>query len=150
VQQKQNNSKGKRMIWRWLKAWKRRRRLNQRELLRFHDGEKIRRVDPFAVWRVIDSHPDWDPEIQGPKVDAWQEPETSVVVGIFSKAFGVKQFDPETNTGLSDREIIGIWLLLNEFISAVKKNSSRGQASPQPTDSASSSSTEPQSEATKA
>lgn len=116
-----------------LHGWRARRRLAQRGLFRYHDGQRIRWGDPFALWRGLVNHPEMNLETMAPLVDEGQEPETSIVLNATAEVFGVQRWDSQAGAGLTDWEILGLLTALQEYLAALKKNTSPGRTSAEPT-----------------
>lgn len=108
------------------------------DLLRYWDGTGWRYGDPFLLYRKLWSHPTLNIEAQAPLVDAGQEPETTEFVTSLAEIFGVERWDPDTGRGLTDWEVLDCFQQLNEYMVALKKNTSGSPTSLPPTESASS------------
>jgi hypothetical protein len=105
------------------------------DLLRYWAGDGWRYGDPFAIYRKLWNHPELNIEAQAPLVDAGQEPETTIFVTALAEVFGVERWDPETRRGLTDWEILDCFQQLNEYMLALKKNTSGWPTSSPPTES---------------
>lgn len=132
-----------------IKKWLADRRLkNRRSLFRYWNGERDVYGDPFYIWRQILNHPKFNAETMAFLVDEGSEPETTICVEAMCEIFGVQRWDSDTQSGLTDMEIIMLLDSFDAYLSGVKKNSSTGATSSPPTDSESSTSTEAPKEAT--
>ena len=132
-----------------IKKWLVDRRLKKRRsLFRYWNGKREVYGDPFSIWRQILNHPKFNAETMAFLVDEGSEPETTICVEAMCEIFGVQRWDAETQTGLTDMEIIMLLDGFDNYLSTVKKNSSLGATSSPATASESSTSTEPQTEAT--
>lgn len=119
----------------WLKNWRRERSIRSRAIFRFHDGEKERSVDPLAIFRALRSLPDFDWETDAKGVERGDDDSIVRTLAAIRQTFGVKPFDADKLTGLTDGETLN---LLSEFVwylESLKKNGSGPQTSPEPTDS---------------
>jgi hypothetical protein len=115
-----------------------RKLIRTRAIFKYHDGERTRYGDPFAIWRTLTQDPVINLERIQPDIDKGKEPETSQFIALVRKAFDVKPFDEATGTGLTDWQTMELVGLLRDYTVAVKKNSSPGPTSPASTESASS------------
>lgn len=97
-------------ILRW---WDARRRRQERLLYEYFDGRKFRRVDPWATYRCLYGHPEFDMSEQLTAAVAGEEPEISKARKAICDAFGCEPFDSKTERGLTDEELFS---LLNHFI----------------------------------
>lgn len=121
-----------RLLLAWLPC---RRRERRRLLLSYWDGEHTRRADPFRLWRQLMNHPRANLVDMAPLVDQGHEPETTIVIEALAEVFAVKRWNGEF--GLTDWEILNLLGALDEFLVALKKNTSPGPISPPPTASTS-------------
>jgi hypothetical protein len=113
----------------------------------YWDGEQIRRGDPFRIFREIQHNGVIDMDAAMPLLDAGVEPETTKVVEVIAKAFGVSRWNEKN--GLTDWEVLELLWELKAFLGELKKNISLGQTSLPITDLPSSTSPEVPSEVTK-
>jgi len=103
------------------------RRLRKRGLFPYFDGRKERWGDPLAISRkLLHESPVVLANI-GPFVDEAKEPETTQFVEAVASAFGVKRWNAETETGLTDEEIKHLVLVFMDFLDGLKKKPSPGQ-----------------------
>ena len=130
---------------RWLEA---RRRRKSRLIFKYWTGDRWKYGDPMLLWRKIVNHPGFNLE-HGPLVDRGEEPETTAWAIGLADVFGVERWNPDTQTGLTDWEILDLLPQLTAYMETVKKKYSPGPISPAPTDLASSTSTARPSETTK-
>jgi hypothetical protein len=124
--------------------------VQSRDIFEYHDGEKIRYGDPFAIWRGLTQDPVINLERISPDVDAGKEPETSQFLDLIRRVFGVTKFDEATGTGLTDWQTLALVNHLRSYTKVVKKNSNSGRTSPESTEPKSSNGPEPQNEITNA
>ncbi len=110
----------------------------ERALFRFFDGTRWRAVDPWSTWRAIAGCETFDFKRQGFLVDQSSEPETSHCIAALCQIFGVSRYDDSAKTGLTDWEIISLYLDLSAYLEALKKNTSPGPISSPPSARASS------------
>jgi hypothetical protein len=128
--------------WKRWRQWKRR----QRGFFHYFDGTGDRWGDPFFIWRAIASHPKVNfSDITG-AMDAGQEPETTDALNALCEVFGVQRWNPETQAGLSDWEIMNLLGDFSDYLDALKKNINSGPTLSPPTEPESSTLQEPQSE----
>ena len=135
----------------WIRRWAERRRQRQRAIFPYHDGTRPRRADPAAIWRGLLSHPTMDLERHVPLAEQGQEPERQIVLDAICQIFAVEQWSEETAAGLTAWELLDLLRQFDEYLAALKKNTSpsrmpwqlwaygysSGQASPAPATSAS-------------
>lgn len=122
----------------WLVRSFRHGRLKRRGLYGFFDGKRTRYVDPIATWRKLEHHPTVDLDAIIPCLNEGMEPETSQMLGVLAETFDVKRYDPATQEGLTDREVVNLLDGLVEHMETLKKNTGTPPTSPAPTVSASS------------
>lgn len=135
------------MIGRLFRWWRKRKLLKTGGLLRFYDGRRWRYGDPFAIWRVLQNQPTtMQVGYLEQFIPTGKEPECSQLIELTCQAFGATRFDPQTEQGLTDSEVIQLLFTFARYVADVKKNISPGPISPGPTDSESSASPEPPSE----
>jgi hypothetical protein len=133
----------------FLQQWKNRRRNRQRLLFAFWDGFQFRRVDPFRVWRDIQSDKTVDLESMSPLVDDGKEPETTLVVDVIARAFDIQRWDSKAGKGLTDWEVLNLFGDLSTYLLDIKKKSNPGPTQLPPTAPLSSIATEAPAEGTK-
>ena len=113
------------------------------------DRGEDRIVDPFRVFRELSSSKTVDIETQLPiAMETGAEPETTDLIEFVCKVFGVKRFDAESATGMSDSEVLALLLTFSTFLEELKKNTDPGSTSSEPTESKFSQSPEHQAETT--
>ena len=115
-----------------LKWWRNRRRNKKRLLFHFWDGEKIRRADPFRLWRDLQNDPTVELDAAIPASERGDEPETTQLIEAVAKAFGVERWNGENETGLADWEILDLMGYLSVYLDELKKKYSPGLTSPPP------------------
>ena len=120
-----------------ISGWIRRRRMARRDLLRFWDGTCHRYGDPYLLWRRLAHHPTvtldedlWE------KADNGDEPEATTLVETIAEVFEVQRFDGKE--GLTDWEIISLYVKLMDYLEEVKKKLGQSPTSLPPTESESS------------
>ncbi len=124
------------------------RRLHQRGLFRYHDGRRWRHGDPFLIWRRLHNHPKCNLETMAPELDEGKEPGATIVLDAICQVFDVQRWDDHGKSGLIDWELIGLLAQLDAFLDDLKKNTSPGPISSEPTESESSISPAPPDEVT--
>jgi len=108
----------------WFRKWSERRRLKQRALFAYHDGARVRRADPAEIWRKLLNHPDWDLAETMQEAHANHEPGVSVAVRVLSEIFDVQPWDDAAGAGLTTWELLDLVRQFEEYLSALKKNTS--------------------------
>ena len=104
----------------------------RRQIFKFSDGTRTRRVDPFAVLRAIDDHPAWVPHRDSPimcHADKFGREALATTLQGISDVFGVKRLQDD-GSGLTQEETIQLWLDFIGFLNALKKNIVTPQNSP--------------------
>lgn len=127
--------------------WRNRRRLAKRQLFPFHDGQRWRFIDPFRAWREIQNHPTYNFEVEMPAVDAGEKQATDGCIDALCGVFGCEKWDEQTGRGLTDSEVLGVYLALIEYLDELKKSISPGPIESPPSASESSTSPAPPGEA---
>lgn len=122
-------------MFQWLRRWREAKRLAQRRLFRFWDGQQWRYVDPYATYRKLVYHPTINLEAIGPLAEAGREPEATQLIQVISEGFGIPRWDPDTRRGMTDQELLTVLYQFWDAIEALKKNGSPGPTSWPPTDS---------------
>jgi hypothetical protein len=118
-------------------------------LFGFWDGNKTRYVDPFKTHRALWNHDDLpDVAEMAGLFDTAQEPEASLYISAVADVFGVKRWDAETETGLSDYEIVRIMNSMYEWLDDQKKSGDGSATQSDATDGESSESPAPKSDTT--
>ena len=125
-----------------------RRLFEHRNIFRFWDGRRYRRIDPWTAYRATLDYDGWNWD-ETPKLIAQDGEEAAMLrlkldaiqtaVDMVRKVFNVRTVDQR---GLTEEECIALLWQFSSFVFAVKKNGRQPQTSPQPSDS-------PQAEATK-
>jgi hypothetical protein len=110
----------------------------KRLVFRYWNGERTVQGDPFALYRALLHHPDMNLETMASMLDAGMEPESTVVLQGLSDVFGLRRFNPRTGYGLTDWEVKDVLVAFEAYLMGLKKSTSSGPTSPQPTDSTSS------------
>ena len=111
-------------------AWLRRRRRKLRDVFRFFDGKQIRAVDPFMVYRALDSHPrfKWD---HLPMTDEGDVAATDLVVSAAREVFGIPPYEEGVDS-LTAAEVLDVLASFGEWIESQKKTFDRGLTSSPP------------------
>lgn len=131
-----------------LARWRHRQRIQARLIFEYHDGQRERYGDPFALWRFLVSHPTANLEALAMAADQAEEPATTELVGVLCEAFNVSRLDSTTGEGLTDWEILDLLHQLDAFVAAAKKKRNPGPTSSESMDSASSEPAAPQNSTT--
>lgn len=126
------------MLFSWLRKRRERREIErfeaQRNLFRFWDGRKWRAVDPWSTWRAIVNCKTFDFSNRLFLVEAGEDDEVRACVSALCQIFGVERYNDETKVGMTDWEILSIYLALRNDCDALKKNTSAGPTTSPPTD----------------
>jgi len=112
------------MLLRWFQQWYERRRLRGRGLFRYHDGRRIRYADPALLWRKLLNDPRLDFEVMLPLADQGKEPEATTVGKVLCEIFEVEPWDDTRRTGLTSWEVLDLVRQFDEYLDALKKNTS--------------------------
>lgn len=104
------------------------RRNVSRGLFPYHDGTRQRWGDPFTIYRKIKGG-DVDLDHVQDAVNDQQEPETTQAIEMIAHAFSVQRWNDESQTGLTDMEILALPVLMGQYLDGVKKNTSIGSTS---------------------
>jgi hypothetical protein len=109
---------------RWIHSWLERRRLRGRGLFRYHDGSRTRYADPAAIWRALLNHPAMDFS-HDPQLADQGDPEAQPrVVQALSEIFAVPLFRDRAHPGLTTWEMLDLLRQFDEYLAALKKNTS--------------------------
>lgn len=113
----------------------------QRAIFRFWDGTRKRGVDPILVVRALESHPEFNWEVD-PQLIEMEDADREAADGAFARiadatrmAFGIPLFDGKH--GLTEGELLNLLGFFVGYLNALKKNTSTPLTSPEPTASAS-------------
>lgn len=112
---------------RWFRQWAQRRRLRQRALFSFHDGQRTRYVDPAEAWRKLLNHPTMDFGVMVPLAQQGKEPETAIVLGALCEIFSVHLWDESTQSGMTTWEILNLIRQFDEYLVGLKKSTDPSQ-----------------------
>lgn len=113
--------------------WLRNKIWNRRRLLfRFHDGKRIRRVDPLAAAIALHAHPTYLPRHLGEAVDGDKDA-LQIVAQAASDVLGIAPLVIGGNGGLTLQERLEIMLAFDAYLGALKKNIARPLTSPHST-----------------
>lgn len=94
---------------------------NRRRLLfRFHDGRRVRGIDPVEVLTRLADHEDYLPRHLSDAVNGDRESQ-QIVAKAACEAFGVKPYDGK-RTGLTVAERLHLMLTFDAWTIVVKKN----------------------------
>lgn len=99
------------------------------------DQQKEHIVDPFRVFRQLANDPEVNVDECHKAAMSAEEPETTKLVDFLCRVFDVKPFDPVTQTGMTDWEIIDLLGQFQAYLEDLKKNIDPGSTSSEPTDS---------------
>lgn len=97
----------------------------ERDIFRFHDGQRQRAVDPMKVWFAMWSEEDID---LGRLLDRMAENELEAVkelLPIARKWFGIQEFNEDDESGMTDLEFCPILNSWFDYLFDLKKK--RGQ-----------------------
>lgn len=113
--------------------WRLRRATKQRLLFQYHDGKQTRYGDPFGLWRALHAHPTLNLERDADALDRGEEPAATQAITALCQIFGVQRWNEQTGRGLTDWEVCDLIVQLQQYLDALKKNTSAGPTSPEPT-----------------
>jgi hypothetical protein len=113
-----------------LRIYRRWRLKRSGALFRYYNGRRIVWGDVLYLYRRILHH---DPDIVSllPAVDEQKEPETSEFLKAIEEIFGLRRFDPETGSGLTESEIVVLFQRFLHHLEHLKKKVDHGFG-PQP------------------
>jgi hypothetical protein len=111
-------------------AWLRRKVTDrQRNIFKFYDGEKLRGVDPLLVWRLIMTHPDFNPEVHGPAFDKGDVEAWKIVLKCARDAFEIPPFTETGKPGLTEQELSSLFKRFLAYCDDLKKSFETSQPS---------------------
>jgi hypothetical protein len=116
-----------------LRTWNARRKLAGRGLFEYWDGRGWQWADPLRLYREIR---DQDLHRLSGFLELQLEPDTTQFYERLCGIFRVERFDPVTGRGLSDAELMDLFESYADFMELLKKSTSLGPISSEPTDSA--------------
>jgi len=121
-------------------------RESRRQLFRYWDGKKKRRIDPLPAWRMMFDNPDCIPDDDfGPATGvnaegneiAFDGEAQDRVLNMTRKMFGVKEWS-ESSGGLTANETLDLLWSFMGYMSELKKRDDRTRTRPAPSASESS------------
>lgn len=115
------------MLFRWLQQWRERRRLRGRGLFHYWDGRRTRYADPALLWRKLLNHPEMNFETMVPLAEQGHEPEATIVNKALCEVFDVRPWDEASQAGLTCWEVMHLVSQFDEYVLALKKNTSPSQ-----------------------
>jgi hypothetical protein len=100
----------------------------EREIFKYHDGERERAADPVAIMRAMANHPTLDlqqnvQEMQAEDLKV-QTSATVVAVNATREIFGVKPWSEENPDGLTEMETLDLLAEFVNYSAELKKNGS--------------------------
>jgi hypothetical protein len=107
---------------------KRLRRKRSRAIFRFFDGTKTRAVDPYAVYRFLDSHPQFKWE-QLEEVDEGDGLAADTTIAAAREAFGLVAFEDAHRNSLTAAEVLNVLSDFGDWVTAAKKKLGPGSTS---------------------
>lgn len=113
------------MIFDFIKRWRRKR---SRAIFRFFDGTRTRAVDPYAVYRFLDSHPHFKWE-QLEEVDEGDGTAADTTIAAAREAFGLVPFDDCHPNALTAAEVLNVLSDFGDWVTAAKKKLGPGSIS---------------------
>lgn len=132
------------MILQWIRNWLWRRR---RLIFKFWDGAKVRGIDPVEAAIGLHSHPQFLHRHLSEAAKGDSEAQ-KLVAATACDVFGVRSFNPQTQTGLTVAERIELVMSFDIYLIDLKKNTVRSRTVPSSTESMSVNSPEPTTNAT--
>jgi len=110
------------MLLRWYRRWRLKR---SGALFRYYNGQRIVWADVLVLYRKIIHH-EADIISLLPAVDKQEEPETSQFVEVVTEIFGLTPYDQASGKGLTEWEIISVFMSFLEHLDQLKKKVLRG------------------------
>lgn len=103
-----------------------RNRIKEREIFRYHDGERDRAADPIVVFRKMAEHPEFKLEqhiaelqIEDPKI---QNEASRIAVAATREIFGLNPWTEDNETGLTEMETLEVLSQFIVYVEQLKKN----------------------------
>ena len=139
----------------WFRNWQKGRRMARMvsagAIFAYWDGQAVRYGDPFRLWRDLTQDEKVNLDRLLPEVDDADGKAIDEIIGHVCNVFGVTKWDEQTQTGLTDLELLNLLGNVLRWTNIVKKNSNHGPTSrPASPAATSSTSPEPPSETTNA
>src|SRR5690606_7867285 len=110
-----------------IRRWRFRRK---RQLYSFFDGVRTRRIDPGRTWLSMLDDDSFNFETDTEDAVALEEPAYSAYLALICRHFGVERFDPQTERGLTDDELLSLADRFIAYVMAQKKSSSDSPTMP--------------------
>lgn len=104
---------------RFLTNWRAKR---GRQIFRYWDGNKMRRIDPLEAMLRISAHPTYNVELHPKLLDAGDVEATRITCQAVKDVFGVTDYDPVKNTGLTVAEQLALLGAFSLYIDGLKKS----------------------------
>jgi hypothetical protein len=105
------------MLLRWYRRW---RLKKSGALFRYYNGERIVWADVLSLYRRIIHH-EADIVSLLPAVDKQEEPETSQFLEAVTQIFDLKPYEQGSEKGLTEWEIINVFMSFLEHLDQLKK-----------------------------
>ena len=109
-----------------IKCWRAYRFRKQRELYTFYDGRRWRRLDPWRTYRVFLADPEYNVDTMAEAAYDQQEPEYTFALNAICRTFGLQQWSPENESGMTEEELLKVFADFCDYMESVKKKRSRG------------------------
>lgn len=110
----------------FIRHWKAYRLRQSRELYTLYDGQRWRRLDPWRTWRDFIADPEYNVETMAEAAYDQQEPEYTYALNAICRAFGLQRWNPATEAGMTDEELLQVFADFCDYMESVKKKRSRG------------------------
>ena len=109
-----------------------------RGLFRFHDGKRIRQVDPISVLMALESHPKFRLDLDPKRAleDGDQEA-MALLADAVRSAFGVREFSSPRRAGLTVYECVELLAVFSFYVDSQKKSTNTSPTCPPSTESTS-------------
>lgn len=121
-------------MFRFIINWIRRRRARKaRDIFAYFDGHGVRRADPFAIESALGTHPTFSYDMLS-LVEADDREATEITLGAICDAFGVRPWDPATESGLTKPELLRLFMEFDGYVAQLKKKYNLGATLPAPTE----------------
>lgn len=120
-------------MFRFLINWFLRRRARKaRDVFAFFDGTRTRKIDPFAVQAGLELHGEFRYELLD-FVEAGNAEATATTLRAICDVFDVTPWNSDTERGLTQPELLRLFMDFDTYCAGLKKKYNFGLISPAPT-----------------
>lgn len=106
----------------------------KRKIFAYHDGVRRRWADPIAIWRAIESDPEFDPTRHFGEMDRGEGESFEIAGRMARRAFSLPAYDDRTGKGLTEFEAMSLLWRFIAYSEELKKNIEPPPTAPSPTD----------------